>query len=182
MRKLFILLLCTISIHSIQAQTMHNDSLSIQHKKHERVKSQYSIHVGTIFDTVGAGPTLDIDVGGRLGEFFYLGIKSGFHSYFAPVIISDGILLTKQHMWTGYIPLGINIKLYLLDKTAFCPYLDCSFDGGIVVSKNDFVFNSQAGIGAEYKRFSFGIGYNGLINRWTKGHSGYIKIGITLCK
>ena len=165
MKKLLLACLCAVAmICSAQAQNSSNIP----------VEFQGYAHVGTIFDAYGGGPTLDVDAGARIFNYFYVGLATGFHTSFAPSSIGP--------LWVGYVPIDVNLKGYFTKGKKFCPYVNCSLGGFIAVSGRGGGFHCQAGAGLEYERFSFGIGYNGFILNGTRADSGYIKLGIRFGK
>ena len=139
-----------------------------------KVKFQGSAHVGTIFDAYGGGPTLDVDAGARVFNYVYVGVATGFHTYFTPSYYGT--------YWLGYVPIGVNLKGYFTKDKMVNPYVNCSLGGCIFVSGRGGGFHCQAGAGVEIKRFSFGIGYNGFIQNGARGDSGYIKLGVRFGK
>lgn len=135
-----------------------------------KVKFQGSAYVGTIFDSIGGGPTLDVDLGAKIFNHFYIGGAVGFHTYFTQSYAGT--------VWLGYIPIGVNLKGYFTKNRVVNPYVNCTLGGCIFVSNQVMGgFQCQAGAGLEIKRFTFGIGYNGFILDGIRGDSGYIKLG-----
>ena len=136
-----------------------------------KVKFQGYTNVGTIFDAVGGGPTLDIGLGSRIFNHFYVGGATGFHTYFAHSYAST--------IWLGYIPIGVNLKGFFTKNRVSNPYVESTLGCCIFVSNQVMGgFHCQAGAGVEIKRFSIGIGYNGFIVDGVRGDSGYIKLGV----
>ena len=61
-----------------------------------------------------AGPTLDVSVGAKIYDAFYIGIETGFHS----MIVTYG---DKNYLY-GYVPLGVNLKGYFTRGRKVNPY------------------------------------------------------------
>ena len=140
-------------------------------------------NVGAIFDGYGAGPTFDITAGMKIYDYFYAGIATGFHSYLEPceIFYDDGfsVINYKETLFAAYIPIGVNLKGYLTKNRKVNPYINCTL-GGFIGIGEEFAgingFHCQVGMGIDFKRFTFGAGYNALVKRGT-ADTGYVKIG-----
>ncbi len=146
-------------------------------------KFQGDICVGTIFDAIGAGPTLDIALGARVGRHFFIGAQTGFRSIIEKFGYTIGYDYYESTIFGGYIPLELNMKGYIPVSGNVRPYINCSLGGFFGVADIGGIngFSCQAGAGVEINRISVGIGYNGLVYQGT-GSSGYIKIGFRFGK
>lgn len=136
---------------------------------------------GTIFTANGAGPTLDISVGMKIYEYLYVGIQTGFHSLF-----SEGYHYRYgygyEDYFEAYVPVALNLKGYITRGRKVNPYINCTLGGffGICdLYTNGFL--CQVGAGIDVKRFTFGIGYNGLVKEGTAS-CGYVQLGVRFGK
>ena len=140
-------------------------------------------HLGVLFAEKGAGPTYDGTIGARIQEHLFIGGHYGFHTHF--VSVPEELRKyygNKKVSSTLYIPIGGSIKFYLAKKSQhdLIPYIEGSFGTSIPLSDNlGFMFWCQAGAAVDFKRFSLGIGYNGLVKGIT-GNYGYVRIGVRL--
>jgi hypothetical protein len=147
------------------------------------IKFQGYFTLGTIFTSISAGPTVDLNLGVKIYEHFYLGVESGFHTMLTP--INDNYLESLEN-WISemYIPLGVNMKIFFTKNKTVNPYLNCSLGGFFGVGDALGGLNGfycQAGAGFDVRRFTFGIGYSGLVKYGTAS-CGYIKLGLRLGK
>jgi hypothetical protein len=112
-------------------------------------------------DAAAAGPTVDLNVGVAINDFFYAGFATGFHSL---ITTYDSYYGNSYTYFDGYIPLAVNLKGYFT-KTKVRPFVNVSLGGFIGVA--DFGgyngFYCQVGAGVDINRFSIGLGYNGLV-------------------
>ena len=152
------------------------------------IKFQGYTTLGTIFTADGAGPTLDLTFGAKIYDHFYIGIATGFHSCFTPYEyyyqVGFNVYRTSGTTFDAYIPIGVNMKGYFTKGRKVNPYINCSLGGFIGVSETLDGFNGfhcQVGAGIEVKRFTFGIGYNGLVKGGTVS-CGYVQLGVRIGK
>lgn len=131
-------------------------------------KFQGGVNVGVMFDNYGAGPTVDIDLGGRFVDHFYVGVATGLHTYFTDELY-------------GYIPIGVNLKGYITKNRKVNPYVSTTI-GGCVFVNGIGGFHCQAGAGIKVKRFTVGIGYNGILCGGMRDDFGYVKLGVNFGK
>jgi len=143
------------------------------------VKFQSYIYAGAVFNSYGGGPSVDLNFGVRAGRYFYAGIETGFHA----LIFSDEFFGQRFTFTEAYIPVGVNIKGYVPVGKRIYPYLNCSLGGffGVIDLEGLNGFYCQVGAGIDVKRFSFGIGYTGLVKEGT-ANLGYVKLGVRLGK
>lgn len=147
------------------------------------IKFQGYFMLGTIFNSISAGPTVDLNLGAKIYEHFYMGIESGFHTMLTP-INNNYFESLENWICEMYIPLGANMKVYFTKNKAVNPYINCSLGGFFGVG--DILggwngFYCQAGAGFDVQRFTFSIGYSGIVKYGT-AHCGYIKLGVRLGK
>lgn len=151
------------------------------------IKFQGYATLGTIFtrqfSTTGVGPTLDLNMGMRIYEHLYMGVESGFHTMLTP-INSDYLASLENWISEMYVPLGANLKIYLTKNKVVNPYINCSLGGffgvGYILDGWNG-FYCQAGAGFDAKRFTFSIGYSGIVKYGTAS-CGYIKLGVRFGK
>lgn len=147
------------------------------------VKFQGYLTLGTIFNSISAGPTLDLNIGAKIYEHLYMGVESGFHTMLTPVN-SDYLASLENWMAEMYVPFGANLKIYLTKNKVVNPYINCSLGGFFGVGNIMDGWNGfycQAGAGFDAKRFTFSIGYSGLVKYGTAS-CGYIKLGVRFGK
>lgn len=169
----------------IQNLTPNSSSLS----DNSKIKLQGHATLGCIFNEAGGGPTLDVSVGAKIYEHFYIGAETGFHSLLTHVdyeyVDPDGNLRhVEGTLFEGYIPLGVNMKGYITKNKVVNPYINCSLGGffGIGDTMNGWNgFYCQVGAGFNIKHFTFGIGYSGLV-KYDTASCGYIKLGVRFGK
>ena len=141
------------------------------------------INTGVIFNDGGAGPILEMTVGGTFFEHLYLAPYVALHAHFTPVPDELEKYYDKKFFSTPYIPIGANMKIFLTKGSTshIVPYIEGTFGGfiGIEDLKGYNGFFCQTGMGVDIGMFSLGIGYNGLVKNGT-ANFGYIKIGVTL--
>lgn len=162
---------------------MHNFS------KNSKIKLQGYVTLGCIFNSTGGGPTFDASIGAKMFDYFYIGAETGFHSMFTPVNFdytsSDGNLWhVEGTLFEGYIPLGVNMKGYITKNRIVNPYINCSLGGFFGIGDTLGGWNGfycQVGAGFDIKRFTFGVGYSGLVIS-DVASCGYIKLGIRFGK
>ena len=129
------------------------------------------------------GPTIEVNVGAKFFEYFYIGIEAGVRSML--VIHDDPYSSGTDKRFFGYVPIGVNMKGYFTRGKKVNPYLNCSLGGFIGVG--DMLadcngFSCQVGAGIEFGRFSFGIGYSGMKCADFAQNSGYVKLGVRFGK
>ena len=154
-----------------------------------KIKFQGYATLGCIFNSIGGGPTLDVSVGTKIYEHFYIGAETGFHSLLTHVDYeythSDGSWRhVEGTLFEGYIPLGVNMKGYITKNKIINPYINCSLGGFFGVGdamKGLNGFYCQAGAGFDIKCFTFGVGYSGLVI-YDTASCGYIKFGVRFGK
>ena len=151
------------------------------------IKFQGYTTLGTIFTrqfgTTGVGPTLDLNMGVKIYEYFYIGVESGFHTMLSP-LNNDYAASLENWISEMYIPLGVNMKVYFTKNKAVNPYINCSLGGffGVGYIMDGWNgFYCQAGAGFDANRFTFSIGYSGLVKHGTSS-SGNIKLGVRFGK
>lgn len=130
-----------------------------------------------------AGPTLDVSVGAKISEYFYIGIETGFRSMICTYYHHHDEQTVSELF--AYVPIGVNMKGYFTKGKKVNPYLNCSLGGfigvgGMLADYNGF--SCQVGAGIEFGRFSFGIGYSGMKYDDLTQNNGYVKLGVRFGK
>lgn len=174
----------------------HMNRSSIKNKNIKTILFQSDIMVGGIFGKffelpkIGGGPSLDVTLGVKIYERLFIGFETGYHHFFARYLDRSTIYdYNGSHFSLGYVPLGANFKGYFLRNSKVLPYISCSLGGfiGVVDLNGMNGFHCQVGLGAEIRRFSFGIGYNGIkitkidgtsVNNIEASNLGYVKFGM----
>ena len=143
------------------------------------IRLQSYIYDSAIFTPDAGGPAIDLSLGMRLWDYGYIGVETGFHSLLQRIYFYDN----EYNSTLAYIPVGINLKGYIPTGKKIYPYVNCSLGGffGMIVLDGLNGFYCQAGVGIDVKRFSFGIGYNGLV-KYDTANCGYVKLGVRFGK
>ena len=140
-------------------------------------------HIFQYGDIFPAGPTLDVSVGAKIFEYFYIGVESGFRSMICTHYSYHDEKKVSELF--AYVPIGVNIKGYFTRGRKANPYLNCSLGGfvgvgGMIADCNGF--SCQVGAGIEFGRFSLGVGYSGMKNDEFTQNNGYVKLGVRFGK
>lgn len=188
MKKTLLILLVLLVPFGIQAQSLKEktdtDGVvlggSLNQSGGSEIRFQGQVNLGAIFMSDAGGPAFDLNLGARFGSHFYMGVETGFHSLVSTLYVTDGydIYETDESVFEGYIPLGLNLKAYFAKNKPFNPYLTASVGGFFgVADLGDFNgLNFRVGLGFDYKRFNFAIGYNGL-HKYGTANSGFVQLG-----
>ncbi len=153
------------------------------------VRLQSYVYGGAVFLAHAGGPAVDLSLGVRLWDYAYVGVETGFHSLFAKFedeyydYSTSSYYGYSESYKMAYIPVGVNLKGYIPTGKKIYPYINCSLGGffGIMDFGGLNGFYCQVGAGVDVKRFSFGIGYSGLVQMGV-ANCGYIKLGVRLGK
>ena len=157
--------------------------------KFDGVRLQSYIYGGAIFMSHAGGPAIDLSLGLRLWDYAYIGVETGFHSLFSKFegevydCGSSSYYGYSESYKEGCIPVGVNLKGYIPAGKKIYPYVNCSLGGffGVMDLGGFNGFYCQVGAGIDVKRFSFGIGYSGLVHMGVAS-CGYVKLGVRLGK
>lgn len=155
------------------------------------LKFQAYVMVGCIFYRYGFGPSVDVNLGVKLGKYIHLGVEAGFYYMMSDiskadyiVVEYDGVKLDKEpkgsFLHEAYVPLGLNVKGYIptqIEKLNV--YVNGTIGGffGVINMFKQNGLNCQVGAGVDDGYISYGIGYSCLHIKSTV-HLGYIKIGV----
>ncbi len=160
-------------------------------KKKSFIQFAGYVNGGAVFDEIGAGATFDFTLGVNLYDYVYAGVELGFYSIFEkyPITHNDGFIEEKT-VFGGYIPMGINIKAYILKDKPAIPFFNCTIGGfwGVAgVLKSISGFHCQVGFGIDINGCSINIGYSPLVVTSAfdidlpihlAAHCGYVKLGV----
>ncbi len=214
MKKIFLLSVCMFAVFTASAQGFANETVNggrrTRSYSSSPVEFQAYANVGTVFtgksllyseyDSYGtldmynkvAGPTVDFSAGIMINDRFYIGAELGaqllFESYEAEYIsdyYGSAKAESEESAMGVCIPIGLNMKGYILKDRTINPFVNASIGGGIVAGDTyyDHGLYCQVGAGIEWKRYSFGIGYNLHYDTWGDAmHAGYIKLGVRIGK
>lgn len=140
------------------------------------------LNTGVIFNDAGAGPILEIMLGGTFFEHLYLAGYWGLHTHFEGVPEYLQSYTGKKVFTSLYMPFGANMKIFFTKRSKhIVPFIESTFGyftglGGEIEGRNGFF--CQAGMGVDIGMLSLSIGYNGLV-KGSAANFGYIKIGFT---
>ena len=156
-----------------------------------KVRFQAYIEGGCLFTKDEAGPMLNISLGFRCWDEFFIGIKSGIDALFlAPAAGYSGFDV-------GNFPLMLDIRGFFPTQNDLHPYLEAALGadfmtrfGKLVYYQGQYydifpmtIFRLHAGMGLEYQRASVSAGYSLFhLTKKVNMHYGYVKFGIRLGK
>lgn len=147
-------------------ETRGNNSTNNPVNEFRKAKFQGYANVGADFSANVGGPSLDFSLGIRSSKYFYMGAGFGWHN----LIVGD--------FWSPYLTFTSDIKAYIPINKEVLGRLDLSFGG--CVFPNDYGvcgFFMNVGAGIEWRRYSFGIGYQMPVTENFPISLGYVKIG-----
>lgn len=131
---------------------------------------QSYIYLGADLFINYGGPSLDVSIGARTSQYFYIGGGVGWHNLFG-----------RKSYWLSYVPFTSDFKFFIPTKSDFNPRLDLSVGGVMFTAHPSFGIYMNLGAGFDYRRFSFGVGCQMLVQREFIP-LGYIRLGIRLGK
>ena len=155
-------------------------------KYFSKVKFQGYSYLGADFTAVAGGPSLDFSFGARTSKYLYIGAGFGWHNLMNSVYYyyeghrNDGWYDT---VWFPYLTFTSDIKGYIpTNVKGLYPRLDLSFGGCVNAYDALAGFYMSFGAGIDYRRFSFGIGYQMPVIGNVVLPLGYIRLGIRFGK
>ena len=207
MKKILLLWVCAFAAFTVSAQGFASEKVNggktTKSFSSGPIKFQAYANVGTVFSGDAliysyssyyervdaycqiAGPTIDVSAGIMIKDRFYIGAEIGTQFMFSTYSICDisnGGYEEVKKMGVC-VPIGLNLKGYILNDRTINPFINVSFGGGITSDLYyDHGVHCQVGAGIEWKRYSFGMGYNLLYDGWDAMHAGYIKLGVRIGK
>ena len=151
-----------------------------------KAKLQGYVNLGTDFATLLGGPSLEFSLGVRASKYFYIGGGIGWHNlvgsaanyYYDNDYYDDIWYDYTQTKWEAYLTFTSDIKAYIPTNSDFYPRIDLSF-GGVVRPTDEVLCGFYMGVGAgfDWRRFSFGIGYQMPVLYNIASPLGYVKLG-----
>lgn len=149
-------------------------------------KFQGYTYLGADFNAVAGGPSLDFSFGARTSKYLYVGAGFGWHNlmnsvyYYYEGYRNDGWYDT---VWFPYLTFTSDIKGYIpTNVKGLYPRLDLSFGGCVDAYDALAGFYMSFGAGIDYRRFSFGIGYQMPVIADIVAPLGYVRLGIRFGK
>lgn len=165
MKRIFLLVVLVAATFAVKAQdvAVNNDFT--------KAKFQGYTYLGADFGSYMGGPSLDFSLGARATKHIYLGGGVGWHN------------LIAGYSWMPYLTFTSDIKGYIPTKlNGFSPRVDLSFGGCVEASSGLGGFYMSCGAGFDYRRFSFGMGYQMPIIANLIFPLGYVRLGIRFGK
>ena len=146
-------------------------------------KFQGYTYLGADFNAVVGGPSLDFSFGALTSKYLYLGAGVGWHNLIGERWYYDGYRSNYSFVWLPYLTFTSDIKGYIPTSVkGLCPRLDLSFGGCVDMYDALAGFYMSFGAGVDYRRFSFGIGYQMPIIASYLVPLGYVRLGIRFGK
>ena len=142
-------------------------------------------YAGTAFVKNYGGITTDVNLGIEIVQRVFLGVETGFHTFFVPTDLTlylPDMGTTPLMAAETYVPIGVNLKAYFTKDRLITPLLNISFGGhvGCLGFKGANGLYCQLGAGFNVKTFSFSVGYLGrqvIDNSICTPSAGYVKVG-----
>ena len=148
-----------------------------------KVKFQGYSYLGADFNAVCGGPSLDFSFGARTSKYLYLGAGVGWHNLIEKTQWEDDYYYYRWYIWMPYITFTSDIKGYIPTNVKdLYPRLDLSFGGCVDAYDALAGFYMSFGAGIDYRRFSFGIGYQMPVIADIILPLGYVRLGIRFGK
>lgn len=184
MKRPLLLLIALLMVPMVLGAQNYFDIVPHTTKEAPEVRFAGYASAGVIFMEGGAGPTVDVSLGARIGEHLFVGAETGSHAPFIPYslrfdIPTLGDFVVNDTVCAHYIPLAAHIKGYLGHPQKFVPYICCSVGGffGTTDMRGINGFYTRIGVGYDLCRFSMSVGYNCLVKQGAM-HGGFVKLGI----
>jgi hypothetical protein len=178
--------------------------------KREAVKESFSkakfqgyTYLGADFAGGLGGPSLDFSFGVRTSKCFYIGAGIGWHNVIGKVELggysdyyhddyydddyygdySSEYYNSRATVWVPYLTFTSDIKAYIPTQNSdFFPRFDLSFGGTVDAIDALAGFYMSFGAAFDYRRFSFGIGYQMPVYANVILPLGYIRLGVRFGK
>ena len=146
-------------------------------------KFQGYTYLGADFNAAVGGPSLDFSFGARTSKYIYLGAGVGWHNLIGESWYYNGYSSYHLFVWLPYLTFTSDIKCYIPTSVkGLYPRFDLSFGGCIDLYDALGGFYMSFGAGFDYRKFSFGIGYQMPIIDSYIIPLGYVRLGIRLGK
>lgn len=154
-----------------------------------KVKFQGYTYVGADFNSSLGGPSLDFSFGARTSKYLYIGGGIGWHNLLGEIYISEYNDRLNDYIyyytfgWFPYLTFTSDIKGYIPTSSEFFPRIDLSFGGCVFPADGGICgFYMSFGAGFDWRRFSFGMGYQMPVVGNKPIPLGYARLGIRFGK
>jgi hypothetical protein len=169
------------------ASTTYSTKTKMVKEDFSKVKFQGYTYLGADFNSVFGGPSLDFSFGARTSKYLYVGGGIGWHNllghvsgyYYNDYYYNDYYDFT---IWMPYLTFTTDLKAYIPTRGDFYPRLDLSFGGTVDAMDAYAGLYLSFGAGFDYRRLSFGIGYQMPVYADLIMPLGYVRLGIRLGK
>ena len=158
----------------------------------DSVRFNAYVDVGCIFTKGEAGPIMNVTLGFRLNDGFFIGVQSGIDALFgSPASGGAGFDMAS-------FPLMFDFRgFFPVKNPAFRPYVECALGANFLSRLGkpiyyegvayDFptmtIFRLHGGLGFEFKRATMTAGYALYhLAKENNIHCGYVKVGIRIGK
>ena len=162
--------------------TPHRTSIKRTTEDFTQSKFQGYTYLGADFNSILGGPSLDFSFGVRTSKYFYIGGGIGWHNLLGSITAThydyDGNYYSETFtIWTPYLTFTSDIKAYIPTQSDFYPRVDLSYGGVVFPDDESCGFYMSFGAGFDWRKFSFGIGYQMPVLYSTVAPLGYVKVG-----
>ena len=147
-----------------------------------KAKFQGYTYLGADFNGALGGPSLDFSFGARTSKCLYVGGCVGWHNLLGRVRRYYYNDYYDYTIWVPYLTFTTDIKAYIPTRGDFYPRLDLSFGGTVDVIDAYAGLYLSFGAGFDYRRFSFGIGYQMPVYADIIVPLGYVRLGVRFGK
>ena len=138
-----------------------------------KTKFQWYTYLGADFIGRCGGPSLDFSLGARTSKYLYFGGGVGWHNLMETY---------SSYIWFPYLTFTTDIKAYIPTKSKLSPRFDLSFGGTVDVIDACAGLYLSFGAGFDYRKFSFGAGYQMPVYAYWIVPQGYVRIGMRFGK
>ncbi len=136
-------------------------------------KLQAYTYLGADFTSWFGGPSLDFSLGARTSKYLYFGGGVGWHNLMETY---------RYYNWLPYLTFTTDIKAYIPTKSKFSPRFDLSFGSTVDVIDAYAGLYLSFGAGFDYRKFSFGAGYQMPVYADIIIPQGYVRLGMRFGK
>ena len=151
-------------------------------EEYTKAEFQGYSYLGTDFTSEFGGPSLDFSFGVRTSKYFYIGGGVGWHNLIGTIYYEGYYNYYEYTAWLPYLTFTSDLKAYIPTHEHFCPRLDLSFGGCVDAIDALAGFYMSFGAGFDYRRFSFGIGYQMPVIADEILPLGYVRLGVRFGK
>ena len=155
--------------------TTTKSSPTQHYQPNKKVRFNAYLTAGVDFIAIGAGPIVNLTLGPRITDYFFLGFEVGFHDMFYKELrYSHYSGYYYYNNWLYYIPLAANMKGFIPINKNIMPHINLSLGYAYLAG-----FYCNVGLGIDVKHFTVGMGY---MNLGTIVNCGYLKLGVRMGK